>query len=482
MEQHTDNQHNILQQNDPPPPNPVHFGDPRYWNFLLQQMAILERINIDNPELVQGYREIYEDENGDDCEEMDENSPETVEAVRSTDSNSQPVHLANIKKRERADSPSREYGRNSKKCNAQDSENCDGFATQEVEPIQDTERVPFLGREQISQSASIDNAEFQIPKKYAKVPPMMIQDRITIKEINKLCEKKLNHKFYDLRSYNTGQIKLQLKTLEDYRTMQAALVELNLKFHTNMIASEKPFKYVIKGLPPDMDESEIAQDLMSQGLTLSKVTRLKRRDGKPLNIIYVQLPKIEQNKDIFKITRVNQVIVTVESLRKKRGATQCYNCQGFHHSALTCYKPTVCPKCAGNHRASQCSMKHWGPNAKCANCGGNHVASFRGCEKFPKPRNFNIDKTSYAQTARNGMAKQSANNQAVSTNRNADVATTSKNSVKSQVPKTGNMMKVQNSAQDNLMMTLLNQVSNLSNQVAMLAKEINFVKSQQHGK
>lgn len=113
---------------------------------------------------------------------------------------------------------------------------------------------------------------------------------------------------------------------------------------------------------------------------------MKGRERRPLHMVHVQLLKTEDSKKIFQINRIDRVIVTVEKLRKRKGATQCFNCQQFHHASSTCYKKTVCLKCSGPHRASQCPKKHWGKDTRCANCGGEHVANYRGCPMYPKPR------------------------------------------------------------------------------------------------
>lgn len=226
------------------------------------------------------------------------------------------------------------------------------------------------------------------------MPPLMINNNeMKVKEINDLCKRYLKHTRYDIRCYNTGQNKLQLKCLLDYKIIKEKLFAYKIGFYTNTTASEQPFKMVIKGLAPDTEIDEIKDDLLEQGITSTKITRLKGRQGTPLSMVYVQIPKNEENKQIFSLNRICNVIVTVERLRKNKGITQCYNCQGFHHSSATCHKKTVCVKCSGSHRASECPTKNWGENARCANCDSNHVASYSGCPKYPKPRNNSKQET-----------------------------------------------------------------------------------------
>ena len=55
---------------------------------------------------------------------------------------------------------------------------------------------------------------------------------------------------------------------------------------------------------------------------------------------------------------------------------QCYNCQGFHHTASNCFSKAKCVVCAGNHSLKSC--KNHG-QVLCANCGAAHTASYAGC-------------------------------------------------------------------------------------------------------
>ena len=58
---------------------------------------------------------------------------------------------------------------------------------------------------------------------------------------------------------------------------------------------------------------------------------------------------------------------------------QCFRCQRFGHSALTCNSAPRCVACGGAHGVKDCN--HTGA-PRCCNCGGAHTANYGGCPKM----------------------------------------------------------------------------------------------------
>ncbi|GBN23919.1 hypothetical protein AVEN_65784-1 [Araneus ventricosus] len=91
--------------------------------------------------------------------------------------------------------------------------------------------------------------------------------------------------------------------------------------------------------------------------------------------------------------------------RKKNRVTICYKCSNFHHSARNCECKPRCIKCAGNHETRDCDIKNKIDNPTCINCEGEgHLASWRGCPKFPKTNNRPPIPT-YAQKLKSNLNK-----------------------------------------------------------------------------
>ncbi|GBN02563.1 hypothetical protein AVEN_116974-1, partial [Araneus ventricosus] len=164
--------------------------------------------------------------------------------------------------------------------------------------------------------------------------------------------------------------------------------------------NERPFKVVIKGLGKFFDTDDLKEKIINHGFTVNKVVRLTQQRTKlPLPFYLVELVKTPNVQDIFKIERISRLKITVEDFKGRQQFTQCFNCNCFGHSAAGCgYRPR-CLKCGGAHRTNSCPTKERISNPRCINCNKEgHVASYRGCEAFPKlinrqqkrtPRTFN---------------------------------------------------------------------------------------------
>src|SRR5208282_1217425 len=84
---------------------------------------------------------------------------------------------------------------------------------------------------------------------------------------------------------------------------------------------------------------------------------------------------------------------------------QCHRCLKFGHTQAKCRATTVrCPRCAGDYKFDNCTVRDDRTMAKCANCGGNHGAKYRGCTTYKEVQTviqtITRNKTSYADTVR----------------------------------------------------------------------------------
>lgn len=88
---------------------------------------------------------------------------------------------------------------------------------------------------------------------------------------------------------------------------------------------------------------------------------------------------------------------------KKKGPTQCFQCQRFGHVAINCNMPSRCVKCAGSHESNECTIPAKGENTeiivktdertgsittqvgqtvKCVNCNAEgHTAGAKECPR-----------------------------------------------------------------------------------------------------
>lgn len=91
----------------------------------------------------------------------------------------------------------------------------------------------------------------------------------------------------------------------------------------------------------------------------------------------VVLKNTPENKGIFNLRSLFYMTVKIERY-KSNAPAQCYNCQQFGHSSLHCGASPRCVKCAGKHKAKDCT-KPLEVKPKCTNCNGDHTANYKKC-------------------------------------------------------------------------------------------------------
>lgn len=152
------------------------------------------------------------------------------------------------------------------------------------------------------------------------------------------------------------------------------------------MASAKPFKVVLRGLP-DLDTDELKQELVDLNLSVEGIFKIVRR--KP-NIKYRdQLFLIHMKKgsttlkDLKNVKAIFNIIVEWEKYRPiNKGATQCQNCLLYGHGTKNCHLKSRCAKCGKNHKTEECILEQEeGAAPKCANCGADHATTSRSCPK-----------------------------------------------------------------------------------------------------
>ena len=181
-------------------------------------------------------------------------------------------------------------------------------------------------------------------------------------------------------------IKVQFKTIDDYRTGTSCLRRDDIGFFIMTPLNMQSLKVVIKGIHPDTNPDEIKDDLIAMGHEVERVAQLRRfKDGTKLPIFQIQIKPGPNMDDIYKIKYFHYVTVTVEKFERTGRVNQCFKCQSFFHSSQNCHFKARCVKCGQQHESKDCTKeRHVKPT--CANCNGEHPASYRGCPKFPKWR------------------------------------------------------------------------------------------------
>ena len=82
-------------------------------------------------------------------------------------------------------------------------------------------------------------------------------------------------------SYNTQGLRIQCSTQEDYMTLQQLLTTNKLQFFTYMSSKQNYVKVILRGLPPNIAEEEIFEELQTKNLPIVSFRQLKRTQIDP---------------------------------------------------------------------------------------------------------------------------------------------------------------------------------------------------------
>lgn len=317
-----------------------------------------------------------------------------------------------------------------------------------------------------------ESSEFILPKIRVRIPPIIISEtnkECNFKKLNEAIQAKIGHSDYACRCLADGKIKIQIKSVEEFRDIQRLLREQSIFFHTNLPSTDIPFKYLIKGIHPSISVQEIIEELESMEFTVERATRMLRRDKTPTTMVILQLPKSEENKRIFEISKLMSSSIKIERLKKPTKPTICYRCSQYFHTASNCNNPPKCGKCSGPHTSADCTQKFWGDKAKCPNCHGNHVSNFSGCPKNPA----NIQK------AKNqSQASRPSSNLPQEAKGRPQPATSYAEKTKSK-PQSG-IQEDTVTRLENLLVQMASELRNVNLKVSSLAAEVNQLKKR-HG-
>ena len=243
-------------------------------------------------------------------------------------------------------------------------------------PVPTSNSFDILGKET---QPAINTTEEPTEEKIQKSPPIFVSGVENIIPLKNLLDNFANDQ-YSIKVINNNEIKIQPNHPEIYPKIVEQLKNRGTYFFTYQRKQDKGYKIVLKNMHPSVDINELKSEIESHGHKIKSITNMNQRITQiPLPLFFVELEPNENNKKIFEINKILNLIVTFEPLRKKRDIPQCMNCQEYGHTKNYCFKKSVCVKCAKNHLTSECPIKTKSTNVKCANCDGDHPASYKGC-------------------------------------------------------------------------------------------------------
>ena len=237
-------------------------------------------------------------------------------------------------------------------------------------------------KQQMDEAVNENNTEIEnVQKKFKsqKSPPIFVSGVGNICPLKALLDNIVKNE-YTLKVLSNNEIKIQPHSSEKYLPIVEELKKKNTEFHTYQRKQEKGYKVVLRNMHSSVDINELKSEIENLGHKVMKIANIRQRiTQKPLPLFFIELELNDNNKKIFEINKLLNLIISFEPPRKKRDIPQCMKCQEFGHTKNYCFKSPVCVKCANKHLTSDCPIKEKIQNVKCANCDGNHPASYKGC-------------------------------------------------------------------------------------------------------
>lgn len=238
----------------------------------------------------------------------------------------------------------------------------------------------------------------KVVEKTPKPPPLFIAGVKSLKPLTDLL-KAVAKEEYQIKILGNDEVKLQTKTITDYRLLVTELEKKNTEFHSYKAKQLRSFRTVLRGLHPSVDIAEIKLAIQELNHKVVNIHNIKHRaTGNPLPLFYVDLEPQDNNKEIYSVRALLHTKITFEAPHQKRELPQCTKCQRYEHTQKYCNRKPRCVKCAGDHLTKNCQRTTEDDKVKCVLCNGSHPANYKGCKhykdlqekKFPQLRNKQI--------------------------------------------------------------------------------------------
>lgn len=331
-------------------------------------------------------------------------------------------------------------------------------------------RFETLNEGEGSEAAVTENHTHNITE--PKPPPIFVAG---VKRITPLIEllNEITPGKYTVKALHNDEVKIQPTTGKEYSTIIKALEEKQTEFHTYQPKQSKPFRVVLKNVHPSVNEEELKTSIQDLGHEVINIWNVKhRKTNVSLPMFFIDLKPKDNNKEIYNIKRLLNLVVRFEAPYTKHEIPQCMRCQKYGHTKNFCTRTPRCVKCAGAHLTKDCDRTTRDDNVKCANCTKNHPANYKGCEIYQqlhqKKLHLKYDRTSIRTAINNPQFVQTG----ISYAQKAQGTTTINNTIQTDtaaVPHT--QLEYDMAELKNMMKDLITQMSTMLNLLTILVNK-----------
>jgi hypothetical protein len=185
-------------------------------------------------------------------------------------------------------------------------------------------------------------------RKKEKPPPIILHGNFGAKRLIEFCKSSAKNQVLLKCTRNNTIVLTEIlrDALKDSKTAD---------WHTYTLRSEKTHAFVAYGLEKHPDPEDIKKDLLSKGVPVVNVYKMKNTNSS----LYVVITDSKTSlSDIqAKVRTAEYVVVRWQRLINTKQIVQCHKCQVWGHSTSNCYSSVKCLKCAQNHLTRDCALK-----------------------------------------------------------------------------------------------------------------------------
>jgi hypothetical protein len=156
------------------------------------------------------------------------------------------------------------------------------------------------------------------------------------------------------------------------------------------------YSLIIQQFHRNWNEDEWLLELQQRYVSLYKITRMRVKDGSPLNAVRADFKSVEEVKTLIRSGKINigSMIHTVKPYHLPIRINKCFKCLRHDHTTKSCSRPRVCPRCAQEH-----SLENGCPNPeKCINCSGDHTSGHSACPVVQEKRRALVEQSKKQRT------------------------------------------------------------------------------------
>ena len=181
-------------------------------------------------------------------------------------------------------------------------------------------------------------------EKKPRIPPIVVYSLFnnhttTLQQVNEKLTTPVEVKT------KADRLLLYTKSTTDYSTLLSEIKSANVAYHTYPLPETTQPRLVLKGIPPNVSETEILTELNKLNVQVIWVTQITKIDKVTRNILTkypIFVITFAPGTDVHNIIHINKLchcFVKWEKFKNSRPVKQCFNCQSFGHSSNYCGRP-----------------------------------------------------------------------------------------------------------------------------------------------